>query len=77
MAGGGGNGGFAVAATVTTDEESANVGLALGGAGGNTNVAGNVHVGSTGDISTSGLSSDGILAQSIGGSAATAGSAGR
>ena len=76
MAGGGGNGGFAVSATVTTAEQSANVGVAIGGKGGSTNVAGDVHVGSTGDIATSGLSSDGVLAQSIGGSGGNGGFSG-
>ena len=76
LGGGGGNGGFAISAALTTSQISLNAALAIGGKGGTGATAGNVHVGSTGDINTNGLSSDGILAQSIGGSGGNGGFSG-
>ena len=65
IGGGGGNGGFAVAAGVGTDF-SASIGVA--GSGGTGGSGGTVVVDTpTGTLTTSGASSPGILAQSIGG----------
>jgi hypothetical protein len=76
LGGGGGNGGFAVSAALTISQISLNASLAIGGNGGTGATAGNVHVSSTGDITTTGLSSDGILAQSIGGTGGNGGFSG-
>ncbi len=62
--GGGGNGGFAVAAS---GGNAFSVALGVGGNGGPGNRADVVTVQTKGDLTTSGGSSDGILAQSIGG----------
>ncbi|MGO8738244.1 hypothetical protein [Rhodoblastus sp.] len=76
IGGGGGNGGFSVSAAVTLSSTSASAGLSFGGNGGDGGYAGTVHVGSTGDINTSGAGADGILAQSIGGGGGNGGFAG-
>jgi hypothetical protein len=75
IGGGGGNGGTGISGALTLSE-STTIGVALGGNGGSGGVAGpinlslvnNVAVPSvTGNVTTSGLLSDGIVAQSIGG----------
>jgi hypothetical protein len=76
LGGGGGNGGFAISGTLTTSETAANATLAIGGKGGAGATGGAVQVVSTGAISTAGLASDGILAQSIGGSGGNGGFSG-
>ncbi|WP_156898048.1 hypothetical protein [Methylocapsa acidiphila] len=76
LGGGGGDGGFAVSGTLTTSDTSLNASLAIGGDGGTGATSGSVHVGSVGDISTAGLSSAGIIAQSIGGSGGNGGFSG-
>jgi uncharacterized protein YhjY with autotransporter beta-barrel domain len=63
VGGGGGSGGFSVTAAVGV----AAITMGIGGVGGNGNSAGNVEVDSIGRISTSGGSSPGILARSLGG----------
>jgi uncharacterized protein YhjY with autotransporter beta-barrel domain len=65
IGGGGGNGGFAIAASASESLFSAAIGVGrAGGAGG---FAGAVAVTTKGSLTTQGLASDGILAQSIGG----------
>ena len=64
IGGGGGNGGYAVAISVGVFGSES---FALGGKGGSAGGAGNVFVGANGAIVTHGVSSDGIIAQSIGG----------
>ena len=64
IGGGGGNGGFAVAASVGTDFS---VSIGVGGAGAGGGSAGTVGVDTKGTLTTYGLNSDGILAQSLGG----------
>ncbi|AXY57413.1 hypothetical protein CDG60_13070 [Acinetobacter chinensis] len=65
IGGGGGNGGITVAASVSSSLISANV--ALGGAGGKGGKASTVEVDNAAFITTTGNSSTGILAQSVGG----------
>jgi hypothetical protein len=65
IGGGGGNGGFAVAAAVVPVPFSVAIGAGGGGGGGGS--AGSVEVDTAGTLQTFGVSSDGILAQSIGG----------
>jgi hypothetical protein len=69
IGGGGGSGGEAVTWTAVLGVESPGLSLplTLGGAGAAGGKGGTVTVNSTGDISTSGLGSHGILAQSVGG----------
>ncbi|MDE2182707.1 MAG: hypothetical protein KGJ78_06765 [Alphaproteobacteria bacterium] len=64
IGGGGGNGGFAVAASASP---TFSVALGVGGNGGAGGGAGIVEVDTKGALTTYGLSSNGILAQSIGG----------
>ncbi|TPM31479.1 hypothetical protein FJ967_24885 [Mesorhizobium sp. B2-3-4] len=72
VGGGGGNGGFAGAGTITLQGASVSVGLGGNGAGGGS--AKTVKVTSTGDITTYGDQSIGILAQSVGGGGGNGGS---
>ncbi|WP_374665994.1 ESPR-type extended signal peptide-containing protein [Acinetobacter sp.] len=65
IGGGGGNGGIAVAASAGVSAITVNV--ALGGTGGDGSQAKNAIVNNSGVISTEGIASTGILAQSIGG----------
>ena len=65
IGGGGGNGGIAVAASAGSS--IVNVNVALGGNGGNGGEAKTATVNNSGNISTKGVASTGILAQSIGG----------
>jgi hypothetical protein len=69
VGGGGGNGGFAIAGA--TGPISVSIGT--GGAGAGAGNAGFVNVVSKGAINTSGLNSDGIFAQSVGGSGGSGG----
>ncbi len=72
IGGGGGNAGGGTAASAA-DKVTANV--AVGGEGGSGNLGGSVTVTNNGIITTAGGSSDGIAAQSIGGSGGYGGSA--
>ena len=63
IGGGGGNGGFAISAAVGT----ISVALGVGGAGGPGGSGGVVNVATKGDLTTYGLNSDGVFAQSVGG----------
>ncbi len=69
VGGGGGNGGFAAAVTIGRGGESTNLNASatVGGFGGSGNIGNTVQVTNVGVLSTIGTSSDGILAQSIGG----------
>ena len=72
IGGGGGNGAFSAAIDISAGTKDvlgiSNISLSVGGNGGTGSNGGTVHVNSTGSwISTSGISSTGILAQSIGG----------
>ncbi len=67
IGGGGGNGGLSVAGTFGIGDGSAGVPVAVGGAGGNGNYADDVTVSNEGNIVTTGVTSKGIYAQSIGG----------
>jgi uncharacterized protein YhjY with autotransporter beta-barrel domain len=67
IGGGGGNGGFSASGALAIGKQSLAVAVALGGSGGRGNTSSWVEVGSTGNISTQGDGSQGILAQSIGG----------
>ncbi|MFZ5452319.1 MAG: hypothetical protein ACOZF2_10705, partial [Thermodesulfobacteriota bacterium] len=73
LGGGGGNGGFS--GTLAIGKGVA-LGAAVGGNGGKGNTSSWVEVGSTGNISTQGDGSQGILAQSIGGGGGNGGFAG-
>jgi hypothetical protein len=75
IGGGGGNGGFSIAGTLAVST-GAGVSLGFGGAGGKGGYGGLLHVGSTGDITTEGMGSAGILAQSIGGGGGNGGFSG-
>ena len=66
IGGGGGNGGFAISLTGNS-QGLLSAAVALGGSGGSGAVANTVEVNSTGNITTLGNLSDGILAQSVGG----------
>ena len=74
--GGGGGAGGASAIGERTGKSSAkasvNLNLNLGGNGGDGREGGNVNVTNSGSIKTGGIASHGIMAQSIGGSGATA-----
>ena len=77
IGGSGGNGGAAISGTLTLETGfSGNLSMAVGGKAGDGATGGTVHVGNTGDISTSGLNAAGILAQSIGGSGGNGGFSG-
>ncbi len=67
IGGGGGNGGYAVSVALSGGPVSVSGSLALGGSGGAGGQSGIVTVDASGDISTSGSRSDGLIAQSIGG----------
>jgi hypothetical protein len=68
IGGGGGNGSSILSVTALyTGENSASVGLNIGGAGGSGNTGGAVTVTNAGVIDTSGAGAHGILAQSVGG----------
>jgi len=71
IGGGGGNGGIAVAASAGLS--IVNVNVALGGNGGNGGEAKTATVNNSGNISTKGIASTGILAQSIGGGGGSGG----
>ncbi|UGV26591.1 hypothetical protein E0H22_13355 [Rhodopseudomonas boonkerdii] len=75
IGGAGGNGGAAVAGTLTIDS-GIGVSMAVGGKAGDGAKGGDVHVGTTADVTTAGLGSNGILAQSIGGSGGNGGLSG-
>ena len=64
VGGGGGSGGFSIAGSVSA---SGGLGISFGGTGGSGSTGSNVTVRSTGNITTYGDRSYGILAQSIGG----------
>ncbi|WP_187971188.1 hypothetical protein [Aquibium microcysteis] len=74
IGGGGGNGGFSVAVGVALQGPAAS--LAFGGDGGVGAMGGVVTVDNTGNITTTGDGSNGILAQSIGGGGGTGGFSG-
>jgi hypothetical protein len=68
IGGGGGNGGMAVAADINLSSgKSAKMTVAIGGAGGDGSVGGDVFLIRTGSTSTAGEKSYGLFAQSIGG----------
>ncbi len=68
VGGGGGNGGGSIAAALALGAGSGSVGVTLGGAGGSGSAGGDVNVATTaGNIKTIGMSSTGILIQSVGG----------
>ena len=69
VGGGGGNGGGAMAVSV-----GASISLSLGGRGASGGNGGNVSVANNGAITTSGINSVAIFAQSVGGGGGTAGS---
>ncbi|GAA4035634.1 hypothetical protein GCM10022281_15070 [Sphingomonas rosea] len=71
----GGDGGIAGSARVLTTDQKDSIAVAIGGGGGDSAVSAKVTVGNSGLIVTKGASSDGILAQSIGGSGGVGGSA--
>lgn len=78
VGGSGGQGGSSLACTFTNDggkATSVTSTLTFGGSGGQGNVGGNVYVESDSDIMTTGDSSNGIQAQSIGGGGGIGGSA--
>jgi hypothetical protein len=74
IGGGGGNGGFAVAGSLAVDGKG--VAFSMGGKGGTGGTADNVTVSNDGTISTTGVSANGIVAQSIGGGGGNGGFAG-
>ncbi|MEC9290820.1 MAG: hypothetical protein VX730_00280 [Pseudomonadota bacterium] len=74
IAGGGGNGGFALSGAAAINGHSVNV--ALGGGGGTGGHAATTALTFSGSLQTSGTSSHGLLAQSIGGGGGNAGFAG-
>jgi hypothetical protein len=68
VGGGGGAGGFNVSAGLTaTKQMSGNLGVGLGGSGGGGGSAGDVSNSMTGDVTTAGNDSGGMLVQSLGG----------
>jgi len=71
----GGDGGIAGSARVLTAGQKDSVAVAIGGGGGDSAVSAEVTVGNAGLIVTKGATSDGILAQSVGGSGGVGGSA--
>jgi uncharacterized protein YhjY with autotransporter beta-barrel domain len=70
VGGGGGDGGFAVSGSISS---SAGVNLGLGGSGGTGSSAGNVDLESSSSISTRGINSHGLFAQSVGGGGGSGG----
>ena len=72
VGGGGGDGGFSFSGSFGAGD-SKNLSFSLGGSAGDANVGGRVEVLNTGDIETFGLSSHGILAQSVGGGGGSGG----
>jgi len=76
ISGGGGNGGNALDSTTSVSKTSVNVGVALGGIGGNSETAGAVSVimQSANGIRTYGQNSAGVIGQSIGGGGGNGGS---
>lgn len=75
IGGGGGNGGFSFTGNVDT-AATKNLAVSLGGSGGAGGMGGQVQVvHSSGTVSTAGLLSDGILAQSVGGGGGHGGAA--
>ena len=72
IGGGGGNGGSATSASIAG---GAAIGVAVGGSGAAGGIGGNVFVDNLGSIDTEGVNSDGVFAQSIGGSGGTGGGA--
>lgn len=73
IGGGGGNGGSTIGVNVSTGESAA-AGLSLGGGSGGGGVGAGVAMSISGDVSTSGDLSGGVLAQSIGGGGGNGGS---
>lgn len=73
IGGGGGNGGSTIGVNVSTGESAA-AGLSLGGVSGSGGVGAGVAMSISGDVSTSGDLSGGVLAQSIGGGGGNGGS---
>ncbi|MCR9214273.1 MAG: autotransporter outer membrane beta-barrel domain-containing protein [Proteobacteria bacterium] len=76
IGGGGGNGGFSVTGSLVISDDSAAVGVSVGGAGGAGSDGGIVQVTSEGSLSTSGDNASGILAQSVGGGGGNGGFSG-
>ncbi len=74
IGGGGGNGGFALSGSLAAGQ--AGLAVSVGGQGASGGAAGAVIADSTGDISTTHSSADGILAQSIGGGGGNGGFSG-
>lgn len=75
IGGAGGNGGAAVSGTLTIDS-GGSMSMAVGGKAGDGAKGGDVHVGTTADVTTGGMGSNGVLAQSIGGSGGNGGLSG-
>jgi len=76
VGGGGGNGGLAVAGAASASLGlSGSIGIGIGGSSGGGREGGKVSVGLQGNITTSGASSTGLLAQSIGGGGGNGGGA--
>lgn len=73
IGGGGGNGGMAISGTLSLTPSSVNTGVSVGGSGGSGGTANNVTVTNSGAISTAGMESIGIFAQSVGGSGGNGG----
>lgn len=71
----GGDGGIAGTAVVPVTGQQNSAAVAVGGGGGIGSLSGKVTVANSGTIVTKGLTSDGILAQSVGGSGGVGGSA--
>jgi hypothetical protein len=75
IGGGGGNGGFAVSGNISISDQPGNVGVSVGGFGGDSSIGKKVTVDNFGSISTMGTESYGIFGQSIGGSGGNGGMA--
>lgn len=73
IGGGGGNGGMSITGGIGVGLNNTEIGVSIGGKGGTGGTAGAVTVDSTGNISTAGDQSAGIVAQSIGGSGGNGG----
>ncbi|WP_269615698.1 autotransporter outer membrane beta-barrel domain-containing protein [Prochlorococcus marinus] len=67
IGGGGGKGAFDVSSTITGGTKSGALSVGLGGSGGDGGDSSDVNADVTGDITTSGKTSIGLLAQSVGG----------
>ncbi len=74
VGGGGGNGGSSISANLSTAGGNG-VGATIGGAAGGAGSGGLVDVRTAGNIATSGVYSDGVLAQSVGGGGGNGGTA--